>query len=162
MPVLLLERLPLPSLEAYAVISVSLLGWSLHYAAEKTLDPEWKMQFVGTKNNSQGLPGTLQTLLSHYWLSSRAHDIISFSLHDSLCIWVSTISSITGGHVMFTNFIIFSFKDCCKHGILPCCAFWKLASKASFWRAKSFRTSTCERQVLEFCILQIHLHIWHH
>ena len=92
MPVLLLERLPLPSLEAYAVVSVSLFGYSLHYAAGKTLDPSWRMQFVDSKNTSQELPGSLQTyistILSRYWLSSRAQDIISFSLQDSLCIWV--------------------------------------------------------------------------
>lgn len=94
MPVLLLERLPLPSLEAYAVVSVSLLGWSLHYAAEKTRDPEWRMQFVETKNISQDIPNTFQAyisdILSRYWLSSRAQDIVSFSIHDSLCIWVRT------------------------------------------------------------------------
>ncbi|KAI9564188.1 hypothetical protein GHT06_007926 [Daphnia sinensis] len=91
MPVLLLERLPLPSLEAYAVVSVSLLAWSLHYAAEKTLDSEWRLQFIETRNISQDTPNTLQvyisTLLSRYWLSSRAQDIVSFSIHDSLCIW---------------------------------------------------------------------------
>lgn len=94
MPVLLLERLPLPSLEAYAVVSVSLLAWSLHYAAEKTLDSEWRLQFIETRNISQDTPNTLQvyisTLLSRYWLSSRAQDIVSFSIQDSLCIWVRT------------------------------------------------------------------------
>jgi hypothetical protein len=93
MPVLLLERLPLPSLEAYAVVSVSLLGLSLHYAAEKTQNPEWRMQFVKT-NSSQEIPNSLQAfisnILSRYWLSSRAQDIVSFSIHDSLCIWVRT------------------------------------------------------------------------
>ncbi|XP_046644514.1 E3 ubiquitin-protein ligase AMFR-like [Daphnia pulicaria] len=91
MPVLLLERLPLPSLEAYAVVSVSLLGLSLHYAAEKTQNPEWRMQFVKT-NSSQEIPNSLQAfisnILSRYWLSSRAQDIVSFSIHDSLCIWI--------------------------------------------------------------------------
>lgn len=90
MPVLLLERLPLPSLEAYAVVSVSLLAWSLHYAAEKTLNPDWRMQFVDDRNNSHELPtGTLQSTLSQYWLSSRVQDVLSFSIQDSLCIWVS-------------------------------------------------------------------------
>ncbi len=133
MPVLLLERLPLPSLEAYAVVSVSLLGWSLHYAAEKTLNPSWRMQFVDTKNVSQELPGTLQTyisnILSRYWFSSRAQDIISFSIHDSLCIWVSTLFSL-----LICNYLIFLFyTDCCQHGLLPSCPFWKLAPKTSIW-----------------------------
>lgn len=91
MPVLLLERLPLPSLEAYAGVSVSLLAWSLYYAAEKTLDPGWRLQFIETNNVSQETSSVqlyISTILSRYWLSSRAQDIVSFSIHDSLCIWV--------------------------------------------------------------------------
>lgn len=87
MPALLLERLPLPSLEAYAIISVALLGWSLHLASEKTLNPDWKLQFSDMNNSSEVLPGTFQDILSQHWLSSRARDIILFSIHDSLCIW---------------------------------------------------------------------------
>lgn len=89
MPVLLLERLPLPSLEAYAVISASLLGLSLHYAAEKTLSPDWRMQFPSAKNDSLDLPDSLQAVVSEHWLSARVQEILSFSLQDSLCIWVS-------------------------------------------------------------------------
>ena len=89
MPVLLLERLPLPSLEAYAVISVFLLAWSLSYAAEKTLHTEWKDQFVEMRNSEEELPGTLQAIVSQHWLSSRARDILMFSIHEPLCIWVS-------------------------------------------------------------------------
>lgn len=93
MPVLLLERLPLPSLQAYAVISISLLFWSLNYAAEKTLDTGWRSQFPEMMNNSTDAedtpkPSLLQALLSQHWISSRARDIFLFSIHDSLCIWV--------------------------------------------------------------------------
>lgn len=105
MPVLLLERLPLPSLEAYAVVSVSLLCWSLYYAAEKTLNPEWRMQF-DLKNTSHEIPGTIQTILSRYWLSSRAQDVLSFSIQDSLCIWVSVLN------IIFEN-IVNRFSGSC-------------------------------------------------
>lgn len=91
MPVLLLERLPLPSLKAYALVSVFLLLCSFHYAAEKTDNPEWRMQFVDTKNTSHEFPSMLHTILSRYWLSSRAQDILSFTIQDSLCIWVSVL-----------------------------------------------------------------------
>lgn len=94
MPVLLLERLPLPSLEAYAVVSVSLLGWSLHYAAEKTLNPNWRMQFIAAKNTShENPPDTSPNFFSHFWFSSRVQDIFSFSIQDSLCIWVSLLAN---------------------------------------------------------------------
>ena len=91
MPVLLVERLPLPSLETYAIISVSLVAWSLYYAAEKTLNLEWKTQFAET----EALPGTFQHLLSQHWLTSRAGDIIVFIIHDPLCVWVLLIPSIS-------------------------------------------------------------------
>lgn len=95
MPVLLLERLPLPSLEAYAIISASLLGLSLHYAAEKTLDSEWRSQFETAKNSSLELPEALQSVVSWHWFGARAQDIISFSFHDSLCIWVTDVVQFT-------------------------------------------------------------------
>lgn len=89
MPALLLERLPLPSLQAYAIISIALATWSLHLAKEKTENPDWKLQFGEMKNFSEDdLPGTLQDILSQHWVSSRARDILLFSIHDSLCIWV--------------------------------------------------------------------------
>lgn len=169
MPVLLLERLPLPSLEAYALVSVFLLFWSFHYAAEKTHDPEWRMQFVDIKNTSHEIPGTLQTILSRYWLSSRAQDIISFSIQDSLCIWVSVFHNFLFlfhrfqyssyfYHYLFHYFL----TDSSKYGLLLPCTIWKLAPEASFWRAESFRASAHQGQVLELCILQIYLHIWNH
>ena len=90
MPVILLERLPLPSLEAYAAISASLFGCSVFYAMEKTLDQEWRTQFTGLDSLDQEIPGTniLQNTLPFCWLNSRIQDIIMFLFHNYLCIWV--------------------------------------------------------------------------
>jgi len=88
MPVILLERLPIPSLEAYAAISASLFGCSLYYAVEKTLDQEWKAEFTDPQDFQEEIPGTLQNILPFYWLNSRAQDIIMFLVHSPLCIWV--------------------------------------------------------------------------
>jgi len=87
MPVILLERLPIPSLEAYAAISASLFGCSLYYAVEKTLDQEWKAEFTDPQDFQEEIPGTLQNILPFYWLNSRAQDIIMFLVHSPLCIW---------------------------------------------------------------------------
>ncbi len=84
MPVLLLERLPLPSLGAYAACSILLLGWSLSYAAEETNVEQWRDQ-LEIPDNFQELPG-LQTLQN--WLGTRVGDILIFLIHEPLCIWV--------------------------------------------------------------------------
>lgn len=85
MPVLLLERLPLPSLEAYAAISISLFVWSLHYSSEKTLEQDWRKQF-GDSFQEDG--GQLLQLLAVPWLGKRGREVLTFCVHDSLCVWV--------------------------------------------------------------------------
>ena len=130
MPVLLLERLPLPSLEAYAVISASLLGLSFYYAAEKTLSPDWRMQLSSATNDSLSPPDFLQAAASQHWLGVRVQDILSFSFQDSLCIWVSNCKL---NYNISVNIINLIQTDGCKHGILPARTLWQLAPEASVW-----------------------------
>ena len=91
MPVILLERLPLPSFEAYAAISASLLGCSLYYASEITIDQEWKTQLTDTDELQEEFSGALQNILPLSWLNTRAQDVATFLIYDPLCLWVLTI-----------------------------------------------------------------------
>jgi len=87
MPVILLERLPLPSFEAYAAISASLLGCSLYYASEITIDQEWKTQLTDTDELQEEFSGALQNILPLSWLNTRAQDVATFLIYDPLCLW---------------------------------------------------------------------------
>lgn len=97
MPVILLERLPLPSLKAYTVISAILLSFSVYYAAHATSDPNW--------NNNSTIPVNIETLeavkndsydvmagLSRKFSSLGVFlaDIMKFMIQEPLCIWVSS------------------------------------------------------------------------
>lgn len=96
MPVILLERLPLPSLRVYTAISAVLLSCSVYYAAHSTRDPNWK-----TNSTSQGSVGDGETLDptqvdSNFFIEelrqkstvfSCLSDIVSFMVQEPICIW---------------------------------------------------------------------------
>lgn len=97
MPVILLERLPLPSLKAYTVISAVVLSCSVYYAVHVTSDPSWKSNSTSSvnietletvKNDSYDVVLGLSRKLST--LGVFIKNIVSFMIQEPLCIWVST------------------------------------------------------------------------
>lgn len=93
MPVIFLERLPLPSLKAYTAISVALLSCSVYYAAHVTRDPLWKTNstsivnietFEAVKNESADfIEGVAQKLST---VCSFISDIVTFMIQEPICI----------------------------------------------------------------------------
>uniref|UniRef100_A0A1B6KF14 Uncharacterized protein n=1 Tax=Graphocephala atropunctata TaxID=36148 RepID=A0A1B6KF14_9HEMI len=95
MPVILLERLPLPSLKAYTVISAVLLSCSVYYAVHVTSDPSWKNNSTSVinietleavKNESYDVGGLSKKLSS---LGVFITDIVTFMIQEPLCIWIT-------------------------------------------------------------------------
>ncbi|XP_075217493.1 E3 ubiquitin-protein ligase AMFR-like [Lycorma delicatula] len=93
MPVILLERLPLPSLRVYTAISVALLSCSVYYAVHVTRDPNWK-----SNSTSQVSLESLETIQndSNFFIDELRHkssvfaylsDIVSFMIQEPVCIW---------------------------------------------------------------------------
>jgi hypothetical protein len=82
MPVVLLDRLPLPSLPAYTAVSVSLLACSLYYAAQNAsqLDPEHQTPLA---------EGQLDLATLCWVFGRRCSAILTFMIHEPFCIWVS-------------------------------------------------------------------------
>lgn len=96
MPVILLERLPLPSLQTYTVTSVLLLSCSVYYAVHVTSDPTWKTNSTAPinietlesiKNDSHdAMEGFAKKLTS---FGGFVADTITFMIQEPFCIWVS-------------------------------------------------------------------------
>ncbi|XP_059476857.1 E3 ubiquitin-protein ligase AMFR-like [Neocloeon triangulifer] len=80
MPVVLLDRLPLPSLPAYTAVSVSLLACSLYYAAQNAhqLDLERQPPLA---------EGQLDLATLCWVFGRRCSTILTFMIHEPFCIW---------------------------------------------------------------------------
>ncbi|XP_035207244.1 E3 ubiquitin-protein ligase AMFR-like [Stegodyphus dumicola] len=98
MPSVFLDRLPLPSLQAYATISVLLFSCSIYYAIQVTSEPGWSMNNTQNVNSSDGELGNetesmenIRTLLHKMLLNNvitkRLYEIIFFIIEEPLCIW---------------------------------------------------------------------------
>jgi len=98
MPVILLDRLPLPSLRAYTIISVGLLSCSVYYAVQVTSDPNWKAN--STASGSDLDPNENESVESEYPSPASFHhnesvgyhlsQLVTFMIQEPLCIWVSS------------------------------------------------------------------------
>ncbi|KAK3912354.1 E3 ubiquitin-protein ligase AMFR [Frankliniella fusca] len=114
MPVILVDRLPLPSLKTYTVISVALLSCSVYYAVQVTSEANWKTnattlheevaQAASGKVQEHAFthvqqiiePETAQTqipplLKSKPTLSVHIAEVITYMVQEPLCIWVSNV-----------------------------------------------------------------------
>ncbi|XP_065339592.1 E3 ubiquitin-protein ligase AMFR-like isoform X1 [Cloeon dipterum] len=80
MPVVLLDRLPLPSLPAYTAVSVSLLACSLYYAVQNAhqLDLEHQPPLA---------EGQLDLATLCWVFGRRCSAILTFMIHEPFCIW---------------------------------------------------------------------------
>lgn len=106
MPVILLDRLPLPSLRVYTAVSVLLLSASVYYAVQVTSDPNWKTNFTSTAPSSDtgasyfmkavgNELGNTNTYSTNDTRSYRHHftEVVTFMIQEPHCIWVSLIDS---------------------------------------------------------------------
>lgn len=101
MPAVFLDRLPLPSLQAYTVGSVLLLACSVHYALQVT--SQIGLKFNGTDIGLQEEDGityvnftvgkrhelSLATMLFDGVYVKKAVEVLYFMLQEPMCIWVS-------------------------------------------------------------------------
>lgn len=102
MPAVFLDRLPLPSLQAYTVGSVLLLACSVHYALQVT--SQMGLKFNGTDiglHDDNGITYMNVTVGKRHELSfsnlifegayvRKAIEVLYFMLQEPMCIWVST------------------------------------------------------------------------
>lgn len=97
MPVILLDRLPLPSLQAYTIISVVLLSCSVYYAVQITSDPDWKVNSTISRSNlepneNESGESVLPPANFHHNETVGYHlsQVVTFMIQEPLCIWVSS------------------------------------------------------------------------
>lgn len=93
MPVILLDRLPLPSLRAYTIISVVLLSCSVYYAVQVTSDPNWKANSTlqaeteSSENDSEEIKSFQDNNIENASLSFHLSQLVTFMIQEPLCIW---------------------------------------------------------------------------
>ena len=96
MPLLFLERIPLPSLRTYTAVSVGLLSLSVYYAVQVSSDPNWKVNNTSkiVADVDAGKNDSDQNVLT--WnktqnasLIFQLQEIVYFMIQEPLCIWVS-------------------------------------------------------------------------
>lgn len=96
MPAVFLDRLPLPSLQAYTAVSVVLLSCSVYYAVQITSDPEWKLNATLEFENNEGFKNqtienrkelSFDELLLESKIFRRLLEIVIFMIQEPLCIW---------------------------------------------------------------------------
>lgn len=100
MPLVLLERVPLPSLRTYTSVSVGLLSLSVYYALQVSTSPNWRLN--ATENgdldgadlstydsDTQVLPSLEQPNRTVTWMETL-QDTAYTMVQEPFCIWVST------------------------------------------------------------------------
>jgi len=100
MPVILLDRLPLPSLRAYTIISVGLLSCSVYYAVQVTSDPNWKVNSTTSRSNLEPNENESDEIvlppsaIFHHNETVGYHlsQLVTFMIQEPLCIWVSALN----------------------------------------------------------------------
>lgn len=93
MPVIVLDRLPLPSLRAYTLVSVVLLSCSVYYAVQVTSDPVWKANSTLTAAETNDSNPDNNVVVLHQRtpsLAQKLSHIVTFMIQEPLCIWVSS------------------------------------------------------------------------
>lgn len=107
MPAVFLDRLPLPSLQAYTAISVALLSCSIYYALQVTSSIEWRhnatlaaneatLKAINSEQQSSGnltssTNMSVETLILDYQLVVRFFEVFNYMIQEPLCIWVNNL-----------------------------------------------------------------------
>lgn len=96
MPAVFLDRLPLPSLQAYTAASIALLSCSIYYAVQVTSSLEWRLNMTQSVlehnaeifGNQSGSPdSSLDSLILENPFVRRVLEIFTFMIQEPLCIW---------------------------------------------------------------------------
>uniref|UniRef100_A0A4D5R9Y2 E3 ubiquitin-protein ligase AMFR n=1 Tax=Scolopendra viridis TaxID=118503 RepID=A0A4D5R9Y2_SCOVI len=94
MPVVFLDRLPLPSLKAYTALSVLLLSCSIYYAGQITSQPDWKANstltdIISFEKNAAGKMISIDSFPENTTFpeNSKLFQIVYFMIQEPLCIW---------------------------------------------------------------------------
>jgi hypothetical protein len=89
MPVVLLDRLPLPSLPAYTAVSVALLACSLYYAAQNAAFSEVPTELPVSTAIIEDQENQFEGFQALCWnFGRRCTTVLAFMVHEPFCIWV--------------------------------------------------------------------------
>ncbi|CAH1977669.1 unnamed protein product [Acanthoscelides obtectus] len=87
MPAVPLDRLPLPNLRAYSMISVVALSMCIYYATQVIKDPNWnKMTEVDGKSNLLPVPRNASSTDSKSF-GQFVSDIFAVMIREPICVW---------------------------------------------------------------------------
>ncbi|XP_063227756.1 E3 ubiquitin-protein ligase AMFR-like [Bacillus rossius redtenbacheri] len=92
MPVILLDRLPLPSLRAYTILSVVLLSFSVYYAFEVSRETNWKVNSTWQAgsldvNDNENTTAENVRSINYVPLAVKIKQLVTFMIQEPLCIW---------------------------------------------------------------------------
>lgn len=88
MPIVFLDRLPVPSFRAYTTISVAILSCSVYYAAQIVKDPSWRSNatnIVIDDGNVTGNDSTTDTRTP----GIHFKELLACMIQEPICLWVS-------------------------------------------------------------------------
>lgn len=94
MPVLFLDRLPLPSLQAYTAFSLVPLICSVYYAIQVTSQPGWKLNDTVIRDSNLEPSALVDS--TNYTSNNVTNtggisftNVLYYMIEEPLCIWVS-------------------------------------------------------------------------
>lgn len=94
MPVVPLDRLPMPNLKIYSFISVAALSTCVYVAAQVVKDPNWNI-VPSDMDNKGSIPTGADntTSLDNRALAQYVSDIFTVMIREPVRVWVSFYSS---------------------------------------------------------------------
>lgn len=102
MPLVAVERIPLPSLRTYTVVSVVLLSISVYYAVQVSSDPSLKANVTKTEpdleqreNNARELPSLSSNKSQNETFVRQVKQAARFMVQEPFSVWVSLINRIS-------------------------------------------------------------------
>ncbi|KAI5709902.1 hypothetical protein M8J75_004012 [Diaphorina citri] len=87
MPIIIIDRLPLPSFKTYVAVSIGLFSIALYHGLASTNDPEWKSSLLEANEDNNSLPLLSNASRNDFFTESKFRELVLFMLEDSLCFW---------------------------------------------------------------------------
>lgn len=92
MPVVPLDRLPMPNLKIYSFISVAALSTCIYFAAQVVKDPKWNTVPLEMDNKGSIPRGADNTTISDYrTIAQYVSDIFIVMIREPVRVWVSFV-----------------------------------------------------------------------
>lgn len=109
MPMVILDRLPVPSLRVYTAISIGILSCSVYYAAQIVKDPSWRTNHTNIIDHDNA---TNVTQIDPRSFGVHLKEIFACMIQEPGCIWVKrTFYSIfINWFIIIINIIIILFS----------------------------------------------------